>query len=1206
MIYGSSPYPNTNIVGVTGSRGPTGPTGPQGVTGPRGATGNIGNTGPGLTGMTFTSNFKIRNDFTDGSFKLGDPLVGPDGDYYIFVDGTNLASGAADVFSGVTYETYNVGPQVFTKPILQIRGITTSSQNNNLKLIKIDSTTDPKSINVIYNLTGLPYIGVSGGSTGQLVVHSTGTEFRGLTGTKYDTSLQTVNLQTLNYGERVHYVQPTRRGISASFGSAANNDVYFYWTIDSEKANTFVLNSYQIPVGQDVVAQVVLLKNPPDNNFAKAITVIVPPGVTSGVLTKYATADDTSTFNLNTADFSVSWPMTYPPCFTSGTDAINLIYIDGIWYANYGLYNAQTEQIDWNASYNNCQGSLNLPDPNYDRMGLCCVYAEGCTASSFETLESGCLEYVNQGIAAFFPGKNLNYAGCTAGGSVGICCYKGTTGSIQKYPSPIKVCDCLRIARSANSTPWSHWQEINDCNKNVNAIDCQSAYDGLGTCCNGRGSGTLKSETDCEISGGYWQGLGTLDIYSGPSTTNPASDQFYFRCRTGTGGCCSSGNCVDTNFIGCSGSYFGCGFTCGSFECNVDAPPGPTSYCQNCFDENGVFAVKKYDSAGNWTGQVQELRMGDFFAGGVVAGVFKPKGTTLCGNFGAFSGLYKPNMFSAIPINNIPTDQLLYGPTAANVFAQITNGSVDVTSTAVDWGTTSRLYKSLYDPQGYGFTLAENHNGDCDSWLMIVMPFPARIAQNYYEDLNTGSSLKFDTSPYSTNAIDTDTSQLAYNLLNPDFVFDETSGLDTFKYSRVVNTFTWSHGGTAYSLTIPSNLVTGVFDSSGENNEDPLCVSIIPPLILLNDGQYGTIPVSRSGITGTTYWGNINTFDGCGDIANICGKNCSNSPLVRTRPGQDHVFSRNTGYWSKNYGLLNTTRLFGSDIAEYYLRSGNGLGGTAYSNLKAKYGATGSSQFVTSFFHTGSTFAKTTIAEGCSVYNRRYYSVEEMKSQGYPQISRWYVPSIEELSFLRIQSYVFGLQQKIYNYDGPASGIPIGDRAIGATGWVWSSTGTFHTGITAEYIQATGGVPFKNLDSSFNAIYSPSTTGYYNQIETKQFTRAFAMKFPVFNTDTQTEEENFTSEAPDISFGNTWTKKAHDFDDRYELRLVRLIRCDQRYYSNSSQEYAANRLWNVPRLTDAAVCNGTNQPDASGGITYYNSSNILSDPQYQTIFKNQT
>lgn len=1199
MIYGSSPYPNTNTTGITGSRGLTGITGPQGATGPRGSTGNRGNTGAGLTGMTLTTNFRIRNEFSDGTFILGDPLLGPDGDYYVFVDGSNLVGGAADVFYGVTYEVFSNGSEIFTKPVLQIRGITTSSQNNNIKLIKIDSFTDPKSINIIYNLTGLPYIGVSGGSTGQLVVHSTGTEFRGLTGTKYDTSLQTVNLQTLNYGERVHFVQPIRKGISAEFGSASNNDVYFYWPIDWEKANTFILNSYedlQI-VGQDTVAQVLVFKNPPDNNFAKAITVIIPPGITDGILTKYATTDNLNNFNLNNAEFSVSWPLTYAPCFTSGIDAINMLYIDGIWYANYGLYNTQSEQIDWNSSYRNCAGSLDIPDPDYDEMGLCCVYEEGCTANSFVTLRSGCQSYIDSGTATFFPGKDLTYSGCASVGSVGVCCYKGSADVIERYPSPIKVCDCLRISRSANSVPWSHWQEINDCNKNINAIDCLAAYNNIGTCCNGIGQGFFLSRTECQESGGYWQGLGTATVYTVP-TANPSENQTIFRCQSGTGGCCYNQNCVDTNFSGCTGSYYGCGFTCGSFPCESR----PIVECASCFDSNEVFAVKKYDIDGNWTGEVENLRIGDFFAGGIVAGVFKPKGTTCIGNSDAFSGNYRKNTFSAsVPIASIPTDELLYGATAADVFLKITNGSIGDADGVADWGTLSSLYKTVYDPQGYGFKLPENHNGECDSWLMIVMPFPARIAQDYWVDFSDNPR-RFGTRPYTENAIDPDTSQTPYNFLNIDFAFDDESQFESFYRSRVVNTFTWSHGGTSYAPIVPSNLISGEFSSGGEADENAFCASVIPKLVLKNDGQYGTLYVQRGGVTGTTYWGNISSHDTCFDIPNICGLNCAQSPTIRSRAGQDHVFSRNTGYWSRNYGLINSIHLFNSDIAEYYLRSGNGLGGTAFANLKSKYGATGSSNFVSSFFHTGSTFAKTTIAEGCSVYNRKYYSTEDMRAMGYPQISRWYVPSIEELSFLRYQSHNnVKLQQKIYNYNGPASGIPIGDRSITNNGWVWSSTGSFNTAIRSEYIQATGGVPFKNIDSNFNQIYNQSTTGYYNQIETNQFTRAYAMKFPVFNTANETEEEIYDNSQG--LFMNTWIKKAHDLDDRYELRLVRMIRCDQKYYSVLAPEYNANALWNVPRLTDAAICNGTNQPSA--GLTLYKLSNINSDPQYQSIYKTQ-
>jgi hypothetical protein len=71
------------------------------------------------------------------------------------------------------------------------------------------------------------------------------------------------------------------------------------------------------------------------------------------------------------------------------------------------------------------------------------------------------------------------------------------------------------------------------------------------------------------------------------------------------------------------------------------------------------------------------------------------------------------------------------------------------------------------------------------------------------------------------------------------------------------------------------------------------------------------------------------------------------------------------------------------------------------------------------------------------------------------------------------------------------------------------------------------------------------------------------------------------------------------------LRLVRLIRCDQKYYDNTSNELLRNRTWMVPRLTDAAICNGTNQ-EINGTNPKYSSSNFNLDPQTSTIFRNAT
>lgn len=1160
MAYGSSPYLQRKLQGVAGATGITGNTGSAGPTGATGRTGNTGNTGPDISGMTLANGVFITS-FTAGyPARYGTTIKGSDGDYYIFVDGSNIAAGAANVFSGVSFDTFPYNGQIYTTPRLRIRGITTGSQNGSLNLIKINSPVDSKEIEIIYNLTGLPYLGISSGTQGQLIVHRGGNTFAGLTGTNYDPATQTVNLQTLNYGERVHYVNATKSNVDSS-----SNNKYYYWFIDWEKANTFVLNNYHSRevVGEDTVAQVVVIRNTPTADVAKALTIIVPSGITSGVLTKFAATNDTSGFTLESGNYSISWPMTYPPCFSTGTDVINMVSFDGVWYANYGIYNSATDSVSWNSSYNNCDGSTNITDPTYEPVGLCCV---GCSAGdSFVTIRSGCESYISRGEGYFFPGKNLSYSGCTGtNATVGACCYKNALGEITKHSSPVRACDCLRIAKNANAINfWSHWQEINSCYKNINAIDCTAAFNGNGACCNGAGGCEDNvSQTTCASSNKYWQGKGTVCSYQPTIGT-----AVYEICKTGTGGCCSGATCNNVSGqSSCVGSYYGCGHTCGEFSCTTNPPP--PSICTSCLDNNQVFRVKKFNTSGQFTGQYTDLRVGDFFAGGIVAGVFNPNGVTCIGNKTAFSGQY-----GGFPYSHY-TDAELTDPTNL--------GPVLFNYQNLGTEKTAQTYRTVYDPMGYGFTLADGNGSNCDSWLMIVAPWNARIDENYYStDTSTTGAVKFTTAPYTDNTVNLDNSQTSFASLN----FDFNSTTNQFEYSRTINTFTWSHGGTSHCLTIDDNL-DGLFASTGIGG----CT--LPGSNIAHDGCFGTLSVTKNGIAGSTYYGNTTSFDGCADVFRTCS-DCGDSPLARTSLGQSFLFTRNTGWWSRNWGLYNCSRLFGSDLAEYYLRSGNGLGGSLFSNLKATYGATGYAGFTANYFHTGTTTAKTTIAEGCSVYNRYYYSSEQMKTSGYPQVSRWYVPSIDELGFIANQCVNINLQQKLYGYSGAATGIPIGSSVVGANGYVWSSTGCFDEGVTRQYIQATGGMPWTN--SGLEGEVISTSDPRYSQIQCNQFTKAWVMKFPEYNINTQLP--------PAVS--DFKVKKAHDFDDRYELRMVRLIRCDQRYYDNTSPELLRNRTWTIPRLTDSAICNGTNQP-INGSISTYSSTNFNSDTQTQTIFRNTT
>jgi hypothetical protein len=367
-----------------------------------------------------------------------------------------------------------------------------------------------------------------------------------------------------------------------------------------------------------------------------------------------------------------------------------------------------------------------------DNIGLCCV---GCSAgTSFVTIESGCQALVDAGEAYFFTGKNLTYAGCTSNnGPIGVCCYKNAQGTITKHPSLIRSCDCLRISRSSNVLPWSHWQLIDNCFKNINSIDCTAAYQDKGACCNGSGGcEDNTSQTSCATSGKYWQGKGTVCQYFPPNSPDfPAPIEI---CKTGTAGCCVTGTCSDVSRqSSCSGLYYGCGHTCGSFDC-VD---NPQVICPSCLDSNQIFQVKKYNSTGSFIG-FTEVKIGDFFAGGIVAGVFSPNGATCLGNRSAFGGIY-----DTLPLGSYTDDQLRNSITGPLVFNELNSGTEKTSST----------YRSVYDPMGYGFTLPEAHQSNCDSWLMIVSPWPARIQEDW--DLNTH---QFTATPFVDSTVSPDTS----------------------------------------------------------------------------------------------------------------------------------------------------------------------------------------------------------------------------------------------------------------------------------------------------------------------------------------------------------------------------------------------------------------------------------------------------------------
>ena len=536
-IYGSSHLGHLKYLGTTGPTGPVGLTGSIGPRGSIGPTGPTGATGSNISSMVLGSSGNIITVFADNTQFIGPIVDPPGGAYSIFADAAVVSAGTVSIYAGLTYEDNGLIHK------LQFRGITTASQNSNFSIIGISGSPDNGTIKITYALANLAYIGISSGTTGQLVVQNSGNFFRGLTGTNYDKLNQTVDLQLSSYGERVKFVRPTIKDYTNP-GGTGGDGVYVYWALDYDEANIFVLNSYteEPDVDETVLAQIILVKSPPRSDTAKGITIVIPSGITSTStsFTGYAVTDNLAggiTFSIepNINSYNISWPLTNPPCLTNNLDVINMVSFDGIWFADFVVYNGSADPIDWSTVYNNCgssQSSLrsNLLYP--DITGYCC---KACDPSgSFASTELVCQNMGSEYL--FLIDTNTDLA-CAGAGSTafGVCCVQTQQNKELIFESSIKnSCQCSRSAQTSFGILPYKWVELSD-TINLECIDCQNLFDKIGSCCDGTGICSQKTKTDCIVSNGFF---GDEGVKCACPDTNPTQ----FVClKDGfgtTGGCC--------------------------------------------------------------------------------------------------------------------------------------------------------------------------------------------------------------------------------------------------------------------------------------------------------------------------------------------------------------------------------------------------------------------------------------------------------------------------------------------------------------------------------------------------------------------------------------------------------------------------------------------------------------------------------------------
>jgi hypothetical protein len=264
--------------------------------------------------------------------------------------------------------------------------------------------------------------------------------------------------------------------------------------------------------------------------------------------------------------------------------------------------------------------------------------------------------------------------------------------------------------------------------------------------------------------------------------------------------------------------------------------------------------------------------------------------------------------------------------------------------------------------------------------------------------------------------------------------------------------------------------------------------------------------------SGLTHYGNLYSFTQCTNTYN-------DTPLQRSAHGLFRGRTTFNGKWSTNWGLYNTIRMVCAERHAYNLDPG-------YSDVfKQRYDF--GSGFSTSY--TTWNTSQQSSSEAISAYNS-----QDLGSY-YPKVSNWYIPSIDELGFIAYNVAFNNLNGFILS----SGGIPIGDTRIGADSWVWSSTGTFNEEITFEHTQLNTpeGQPIEG-----GPVF-PVPHG----------TEACAIKI--------------------TSDSGVFAKKANRLD-QYEVRPVRMIRCDGQYYTPTSNSARYYRFWKIPNLNINNIING--------------------------------
>jgi len=602
-------------LGLTGITGNTGATGSIGATG-NSIIGPTGNTGANLVNITIAEDKTFVFHYSDGkTISSIEPIIGAYGYSKIKLLGVSLFN-FSPLSNSLTNQTYD---SQFPVDILTFKGISSASSPY-VRVNYINNNT----IRVDFDAINIGFIGISGGTLGNILQNLPGQKQAGITSTKYNEDEASILIQHKNIHESLVICKPNV--VSSSL---------VYWKIDPSQGSIFHINPYTntLNTNNEINGYVFFIKEPQYGTLSKGITIQFPNTFTLNSNKIYYViydndADIDSGITLgdnfyNRFDVAgIEWQNNSYFCPDSSFNALNLISIGGRYLAYPVQYQqnsaSSNTSIDSESLSVTCYPySERLPSQEFFTGGLCCP--GNCTSSAYESISGGCTGY-------FIPTKRIsNSSLCTRKGS---CCIKTAENTFT--PSELTYCQC---ATSAGENEFI-FHPFEGLKSTLEWFLCDDTCFGnvpSGSCCDGLGNCLDSSIITCNSQGHFFQGIGVKCKPNDASQLNI--------CSGGSGGCCDSGiTCVNgytgSQCISESKSYLGDQKYCQSFNCSPDSIA-----CSQTIPG------------------ISELKQGDEYAGGIVVGIFDLDTSKIFGN-SIFNNVGLVQNFNDIDTINSDTSSL--------------------------------------------------------------------------------------------------------------------------------------------------------------------------------------------------------------------------------------------------------------------------------------------------------------------------------------------------------------------------------------------------------------------------------------------------------------------------------------------------------------------------------------------------------------------